>query len=144
MVSQRSIGTGLGFSRSGLRALTGTAKPRLAVTSDFMVTMPTTRPCMIEHRTAAVALLDRHGDLQHGNAVDVAPAGEHAGDHAVLEPLRMAQGHDGLAGLERVGVAQWQRLEVLGVDLHQGQVEVAIGGVDGNHLVLGRRRRAAR
>ena len=37
MVSQADIGTGLGFFNSGLRELMATAKPRLGVTSDLMV-----------------------------------------------------------------------------------------------------------
>ena len=45
MVSQRAIGTGLGFSSSGLSALTRHGETEVAWHSDFMVTMPWTRPC---------------------------------------------------------------------------------------------------
>ena len=44
MVNQRSIGIGLGFVNNGFRRFTGMAKPRLAVTVDFIVMMPCTRP----------------------------------------------------------------------------------------------------
>ena len=46
MVSHADIGTGCGFSSSGLSDSTATAKPRLGVTSDLLLTTPTTRPSM--------------------------------------------------------------------------------------------------
>ena len=62
-------------------------------------------------------------------------ARDDAGDDAVLQPLRVAQGHDGLAVLQGVGVAQLQRRQALGVDADHGQVGGAVGGVDGGDLV---------
>src|SRR5207248_647921 len=79
---------------------------------------------------AAVARFDGNGELDHRPAVDLLPAGDDAADDAVLQPARVAQGDDALAVLELVGVAQVQGDEVLGVDLDQGQVEGAVGGVD--------------
>ena len=58
-------------------------------------------------------------------------AGHDAGHDAVPQPLRIAHRHHGLTVLERRRVAQLQRLQSLGLDAKDGEIELAIGGVDG-------------
>ena len=41
--------------------------------------------------------LDRNGKLKHGAAIDLARPADHSPDHAVLEPMRIAHEHNGLA-----------------------------------------------
>src|SRR5262249_24527907 len=89
----------------------------------------------VEHGAAAVALFNGHGELDHGAALDLRAAGDDAADDAVLQAARVAQRDDRLAVAQRVRVAQFQRRQPLRVDAEQGEVERAVGGVDGGDLV---------
>ncbi len=90
----------------------------------------------VEQRSAAVARLDGDGELDHRPAVHLAPAGHHPGNDAVRQSLRIAHRDDGLPVFERGRVAQLQRRQPLGVDAQDGEIELAVGGVDGRHFVM--------
>ena len=97
MVSQRAIGTGLGFSSSGLSALTRHGEAEVVGHQRLHGQDAVHAALQVEQRPAAVARLDRDGELDHRPAVDLAPAGDDAGDDAVLQAVRVAQGDDRLA-----------------------------------------------
>ena len=90
----------------------------------------------VEHRPAAVARLDRHGQLDHLHAVKVAPRRDDPLHEAELKPVRRAHGHHRRALLKGVRVSERQRRQAGPVDAQHGQVERAIPSVNGGHLRL--------
>ena len=132
MVSQADIATGLGLRISGTRAEMGMAKPRLGVTSDLMVMMPTTRPLRSSNGPPllpgsmgmATWIMDRPSMLR---LPDTTPA-----TTLCLSP-RIAQGNNGLAIDQPGRVAQRQRGHGAEGYLDDGQVVLAVAGMDRGH-----------
>ena len=87
----------------------------------------------VEQRAAAVAFLDGNRDLQHVVAVNVARGGEHALHDAEAKTFGSSHRHHILALADFGGIAQWQWLEVFGVNFEQSEVALRVRGVDGSH-----------
>ena len=123
-------GWGSASASSGLRALTGTAKPRFSVTADLRVTMPCTRPCM---SSSGPPLLP--GSTGMASWIIERPSMSRRAETTPAATLysrpRGLPSDDDLAPLlDVVGVAQFQGRQVLRVDADDGQVGAAVGGVD--------------
>ena len=84
----------------------------------------------VEHGSSAIPLFDRHGQLDQGLAVNLTDAGDHSADHAVLQSPRIADGHDVLPLLDRVGVPEFEWFKVLGLDANHGKIHRLVGCVD--------------
>ena len=114
--------------------LIGTAKP-MPILPPFgpmiAVLMPMTSPLRLTSGAARVAGIDRGVGLDEILvALDVEPgAPERADDargHGLAEAERIADGDHEIADLEILRIAERQRGEVLGFDLHQGHVGAGV------------------
>lgn len=66
-------------------------------------------PALIQQRPAAVAGFDRHRQLDHREAVEIAPCGNQASDKAEVQAERIAHRHNTRALLEIIRIAKRQR-----------------------------------
>ena len=76
IVSQRSSGTGLGLSSSGLSVVDRDGEAEVLGDQRLHRDDAEHAALHVEHRPAAVARLDRNGELDHLAAVDLAAAAD--------------------------------------------------------------------
>ena len=121
-------------SISGFTASIARANPMFCAPGMLAVLMPTTSPSRVDQRPARVAGVDGRVGLdqvlpQAGFGLDAAVLGrDDAEGHARLhaEAERVADGHDGVAHLERVGRPEPGRHQVVAV-LHADHRHVLVG-----------------